>query len=90
MSDVPFYAPDRKPDPPRQPRPGEHVWTMTIGSNICWAELRESAFGCELQILVNGELRVGHLHKDREWALAEAKIKRETLVVKGWAEETPI
>jgi hypothetical protein len=28
MSDEPFYAPNRKPDPPRAPTPGEQVWRL--------------------------------------------------------------
>lgn len=86
MSSEPFYSPTHTV-PPRQRRPSELLWTMTNGPQTSHAELRLTGVGllCELQIFVNGELRHGQLHANREFALMEAGIRRETLRVKGWA-----
>jgi hypothetical protein len=86
MSDEPFYSPTHKPNQPREPKPGERLWTMTNGQSTCWAELRAHAgFGfCELQIFVNGELRVGHMHESLDLALAEAAMKAEMLRLRNW------
>lgn len=85
MTDKPFYAHDKEPAAPRQPQPGEHVWTMTKGGHQVRAELRPRQDGlCELQLLVDGELRTAHLHRDREWALTEANLRREALRLRNW------
>lgn len=87
--DTPFYAPDNKGADfgPRAPRPGERVWTMTKGGRVYTAELRPGPDGrCELQILLDGELRVAHMHASREWAITEANLRQETLRVKDWTE----
>ena len=85
MSDKPFYAPDLQPTGPREPQPGERLWTMTSGKGTYHAELRSrEPYGWELQIFRDGELRFGHLHPHRDWAILEASIRQETLRVKGW------
>jgi len=87
--DVPFYAPDNPGAfaATREPKPGERVWTMTKDGRVYHAELRPGPEGrCELQILLDGELRVAHLHASRDWAIAEAEIRQETLRVKGWTD----
>lgn len=90
----PFYAPDNPGAfaSERQRAPGELVWTMTKGGHVYHAELRPGPQGrCELQILLDNELRVAHMHVSREWALAEADLRQETLRVKGWtAPEQPV
>ena len=82
--DTPFYAPDHKAAP-KPERPRELLWTMTDGFNVCRAELRPGlGERVELQVFVNGELRVAHLHPARSWAQMEADMKRQTLVYKDW------
>ena len=85
MSDEPFYSPTHTP-PGREPKLGERLWTMTNGRSTCWAELRAHAgFGfCELQIFVNGELRLGEMHRSRDLALSDAAMKVETLRLRDW------
>jgi hypothetical protein len=41
MSDQPFYAPDRKPAPPRQRKPGEFLWTVQKDGQRLDCELRD-------------------------------------------------
>lgn len=59
---------------------------MTKKGHTCHAELRPlpGIPRVELQIFADGEFRYGHLHVDRDWALAEATVKQEVLRVKGW------
>lgn len=83
MSDSPFYAPDHTPTP-KPSTPGERLWTVVKGTHVAVAELRPREWGVELQILVDGDLRRGQLHPNREFALIEAGIRRETLIVRGW------
>ena len=46
--------------PPRTPRPGEQVWSMTKNGKQVDAELRDyGEFWCEIQFLVDGELAYG-------------------------------
>ena len=81
----PFYSPARQPPSPRERTPGELLWTMTKGGAVYHAELRpREPFGCELQIFLNNDLRIGHLHANRMFAETEAAIRQETLRVKGW------
>jgi hypothetical protein len=85
MSKKPFYAPDRQPDPPRQPTPGEHLWTFTRGLERRRAELREFRdAGAELQIYADGEFLSGRRFLARELALIEARRTREALEKAGW------
>jgi hypothetical protein len=90
MTDEPFYSPTNPGVDfgPREPRPGELLWTMTKKGHTCHAELRPCPWGdtMELQIFADGEFRLGHLHASREWAETEATIKQEALRVKGWTE----
>jgi len=83
----PFYAHDKQPAPARQSTPGEHVWTLTKDGHTYRAELRDHApeFGCELQILFDGELKVAHMHPSREWAMTEARLRAEALRLRDWA-----
>src|SRR6202521_5714389 len=63
MTDHPFYAPTRKV-PPRQPRAGEHLWTVEKNGRQLACELRDDgAAGVELQVCRDGELLYG-----RRWA----------------------
>ena len=85
MADQPFYSPDRKPAPARQRTPGELLWTLVKGGHVYHAELRaREPWGCELQIYLDDDLRIGHLHANRLFAETEATIRRQTLIEKGW------
>jgi hypothetical protein len=66
VSDEPFYAPFKKPPPPRQPSPGELLWTLREGHRTESAELRTHAeAGVELQLLMDGELVLGQRYLTR-------------------------
>jgi hypothetical protein len=54
MSDeTPFYSPDRRPAPPRQPKPGEQVWCLRKDGRIQTCELRDdSKVGAGWDVLV--------------------------------------
>jgi hypothetical protein len=81
----PFYAPDKRPAPTRQPKPGEHIWTYTRGTDSRRTELRDfGKAGAELQILVNGEFVSGRRYEARGLALADAEALRDTLEASGW------
>lgn len=84
--DKPFYAHNHKPAASPQSKPAMHVWTMTKGGHTYRAELRDHApaFGCELQIFYDGELKVGHLHPNRDWAITEALMRQEALRLRDW------
>jgi hypothetical protein len=43
-----------------------------------------AAFGCELQIFHDGELKVGHLHPNRDWAMTEALMCQEAQRLRDW------
>ncbi|HWF83599.1 MAG TPA: hypothetical protein VG222_02065 [Vicinamibacterales bacterium] len=61
MSDEPFYKPNRKPDPQRQPEPGELLFEFVLGSDRWCCELRDhgDTYGVEAQFFLNGELERG-------------------------------
>jgi hypothetical protein len=40
--DPPFYSPNRRPAPPREPQPGEEVWRLRNGAQVQSCELRNS------------------------------------------------
>jgi hypothetical protein len=42
MSEKPFYAHDRGPQPQRQPLPGEEVWRLRHGDRVQSCELRNA------------------------------------------------
>jgi hypothetical protein len=60
MSDAPFYAPFRTPAPPRQPKPGEHLFEFVRASDraliSCELRFHGESYGWEVQILEGGEL----------------------------------
>src|SRR5262245_20407105 len=71
MSDEqPFYAPDRKPAAPREPRPGELLWTLVKGTESRRAELRDhGVVGTELQIFAYGQFVKGQRYENRTLAM---------------------
>jgi len=83
--DQPFYAPDRKPAPPRQPKPAELLWTLVKGTESRRVELRDhGSIGAELQIYVNGEFVSGQRYENRALALLQADAIRDALQTTGW------
>jgi len=74
MSDEPFYTPNRKPDPPRQPKSGEHLWTFIRSTSRQRAEPRDfSEGGAELQFLRDDQFVHGHRCETRAFALLQAQ-----------------
>jgi hypothetical protein len=83
MSDDHFASPNRKPRPPRQPVPGEHLWTLRKGTDTMTAELRTSPAVVELQLLHNGEWYYGRRHDSRAFAIAEGEAAKADLEKDG-------
>jgi hypothetical protein len=80
VSDDAFYSPNRPPVPPRQPTPGEPIWSLRH-EHVTWScELRfhGESYGWEAQILREGELVIGQRFVLRQlaeqWAEAERQI----------------
>lgn len=86
MSDEqPFYAPDKRAAPPRQAKPGEHLWTFTRGNERRRAEFRDCRnLGVELQMFVNDELESGQRFVNRELASLAADAIRDAYAYDGW------
>jgi hypothetical protein len=86
MADEPFYAPNAKPLPPREPQPGEPLWVLHKGVERIDCELRTHGdFGCEVQLHRNGGgFYAGRMFEQREDALAHADSLRADLRAIGW------
>ena len=82
----PFYSPRRKPAPPRQPSPGQHVWTVTKAGRRGDCELRDHGAPCgwETQTLENGELSTGRRFETYALAMQWADLERDALEQDGW------
>ena len=68
MGDEPFYAPNRTPDPPRQPKPGEKLFEFyRERDHSRWlCELRDhGAYGVEAQFFQNDEFFFGRRFDER-------------------------
>jgi hypothetical protein len=89
MSEDAFYAPNRPPPAPRQPLPGEHVWTLRKGHQTIRCELRTHGHGVEAQLLRDNAFYAGRLFKQRAHALAHAAECRADLQAEGWLERKP-
>ena len=85
-SQEPFYSPNAKPAPPRQPKPGEHVWSLRKSERRVDCELRfhGESYGWECQCLHNGELAYGRRFLLRAHALEEAEAYRQRLLGESW------
>jgi hypothetical protein len=85
MSDEPFYAPFRKPPPPRQPRPpGELLWEFRR-EHITWsAELHNDApHGWEVHLLRGGDFFASRRFDLRDAAIGWSNAQRAD-IEKGW------
>jgi hypothetical protein len=79
----PFYAPNRT-TAPRQPRTGEHLWTVQKDGRQLACELRDDG-GAGVEVLVsrNGELLYGRPWATRALALEEADERKAQYVRDG-------
>jgi hypothetical protein len=85
MDDPMWYSPDRRPPAPRQPKPGEHVWTLQKGFTTAHCELRSHGdYGCEAQTFEDGEFVAGRRFDTRAEALEWAASERAELERDGW------
>jgi hypothetical protein len=80
MSDEPFYAPNRRPDPPRQPQPGERLFEFLRGHDRFLCELRDRGpYGVEAQFYQNEEFRSSQQFETRALAVAWAEGERTAI-----------
>jgi hypothetical protein len=86
--ELPFYAPNAKPRPPREPVPGEPLWTLHKLDGRIDCELRSHGpWGWEVQLYRNGGFYAGRRFELREHALAHADELRADLCAMGWSSE---
>jgi hypothetical protein len=85
-ADDDWYKPHRPPAPPRQPTPGEHVWSLRKNGKRIDCELRfhGESYGWEVQCLHDGVLAYGQRFILHEHAVAEAEPQRQRLAKEGW------
>ena len=75
-----------RPPPPKLPRSGERLWTLTRDGVRLTAELLDqSSAGMELRMLRDGEWMSGRRFADKEAALRHAESNRQQLLTKGWS-----
>jgi hypothetical protein len=76
-----------KPAASRQPKPGEHVWTLRKNGKQVDCELRfhGESYGWECQCLHDGELAYGRRFLLKAGALEEAEAQRQRLMSEGWS-----
>jgi hypothetical protein len=85
MSDQPFYAPNRT-TAAKQPRAGEHRWTVQKDGRALACELRDDgAAGLEVQMSRDGEFLCGRPFATRERALEEADTRKAQYLREGGA-----
>lgn len=75
-----------KPAAPRQPKPGELVWSLRKNDHQVDCELRfhGESYGWECQCLYDGELAYGHRFVLKAAALVEAEAQRQQLLRAGY------
>jgi hypothetical protein len=75
-----------KPPTPRQPKPGEHIWSLRKNGRQVDCELRfhGESYGWECQCLHDGDLVYGRRFILWAGALAEADGQRKRLMGEGW------
>lgn len=82
--DQPYYAPNRKPEPARQPKPTEHLWAIRKDGRQYDGELRDhGTWGVEFQVLCDLEWFYGHRHESRDLALLEADRRKAEYLREG-------
>jgi hypothetical protein len=71
-------------DPPRQPRAGEHLWTVEKNGRHLACELRDDGeAGLEVLMSRDGELLYGRRHATRARALEEADEQKARYLREG-------
>ena len=84
MIDEPFYAPNRSPAPPRQPRRAEPLWAVQKDGRQLACELRDDgAWGVELRVYRDGELLYGRRWATRALALEKAETWKAQYLLAG-------
>jgi hypothetical protein len=84
-----FYVPNRRPDPPRTPKPGAELWRLRMGDRVMTCELRDDdrvGAGWDVQLLDGGELRASRRCVDWNGARFVAESYRQDLIRTGWSE----
>ena len=85
MTDEPFYSPTWKPPGPRQPTPGEHLWTLVKDGSSRRAELRDNGpLGVEFQLFADGGFFYGRRFPTRAAAMRLANKERHEREQQGW------
>jgi hypothetical protein len=85
----PFYAPDKRPAPPRTPKPGLQLWRLRKGDREMTCELRDdekAGAGFDVQLIEAGELRASRRCVNAEGARFVAESYRQERVRTGWKE----
>jgi hypothetical protein len=84
MADEPFYSPNRKPPPPRQPQPGEFLFEFTRDDGAIYrCELRSHAeelgipAAVEAQFLLDGELLIARRFDTKKLAMQWVEEQRK-------------
>lgn len=78
---------DRPAPPPRQPRPGEPLWTLRKELGRLRAELRDNGeAGAELQLFRDDVFIYGRRYLTRAMAIEDAVGCRRTFEADGWRE----
>ena len=86
MPNPEWFVDSRLPSQPRQPKPGEHVWSLRKNGRQIDCELRfhGEPYGYEVQFLHDGELAYGQRFFTRVVAMDEAENQRCRLMDEGW------
>lgn len=80
MDDEPFYTPNRKPDPPREPTAGEPPFALLRGHVRFLCELRDhGAYGIEAQFYENEDFLVSRRFGTRTLAVQWAEEERKAI-----------
>jgi hypothetical protein len=80
-----------KPPAPRQPKPGEPVWTMQKGTRYAECELRfhGESYGWEAPFFRNGEFFSSRRFDLKAQALEWAAEERQAMEREGWRTVPP-
>ena len=87
--DEPFYAPDKKATPPRQPRPGFKQWELQNGDRVLVCEFRDDeqqSAGVDVVLLEGGELLLSERCLTAAAARYVAEAFRQDYARQGWIE----
>ena len=75
----------RSARPVATPPPGEPLWTLGKAGRLITCELRDDGlYGCEAQLLRDGDFYAGRRFTDRAGAVTHATSVRARLEADGW------